>query len=146
MVAKFLDDNKPKTSLKKWICITSDLINRIQFQLICQMLAKYFVVESERTLFRFRKRKKNSVLFTYFIKRAREISKFHVVVVLRRLGNVQKSVMHVQSCCFANLNLLLFCRSRCRCHRRCLSSLLLWSKNFGIMVTWRHTSFVLMGY
>ena len=35
--------------------------------------------------------------------------------------------MHVQSCCFANLNLLLFCRSRCRRRRRrrCLSSLML---------------------
>ena len=44
--------------------------------------------------------------------------------------------MHVQSCCFANLNLLLFCRFRCRRrHRRrrrrrrrrrhgCLSSLI----------------------
>ena len=33
---------------------------------------------------------------------------FHVVVVQRRLRNVQKSVMHVQSCCFANINLLFF--------------------------------------
>ena len=31
--------------------------------------------------------------------------------------------MHVRSCCFANLNLLLFCRWRCRRRRRCLSSL-----------------------
>ena len=39
----------------------------------------------------------------------REIRHFHVVVVVqRRLRNVQKSVMHVQSCCFANLNLLHF--------------------------------------
>ena len=30
-----------------------------------------------------------------------------------------KSVMHVQSCCFANL--LPFCRSRCRRRRRCLA-------------------------
>ena len=30
--------------------------------------------------------------------------------------------MHVQSCCFANLNLLLFCRSRWRRRRRYLSS------------------------
>ena len=37
--------------------------------------------------------------------------------------NVQKSVMHVQSCCFVSLNLLLFCRSRCCRRRRCLSSL-----------------------
>ena len=33
----------------------------------------------------------------------REIKQFHVVVVQRRLRNVQKSMMHVQSCCFANL-------------------------------------------
>ena len=33
---------------------------------------------------------------------------FHVVVVQRRLRNVQKSVMHVQSCCFAHLNQLFF--------------------------------------
>ena len=38
----------------------------------------------------------------------REIRYFHVVVVQRRLRNVLKSVMHVQSCCSANLNLLLF--------------------------------------
>ena len=35
----------------------------------------------------------------------REIRHFHVVFVQRRLRNVQKSV---QSCCFANLNLLCF--------------------------------------
>ena len=49
--------------------------------------------------------------FTSSIKR--EIGKFHVEVAQRRLRNVQKSVMHVQSC-FANINLLLVCRSRCR--------------------------------
>ena len=46
----------------------------------------------------------------------REIRQFHVVVVQRRQRNVQKSVMHVQSCRFA---CLLFCRSRCRRSRRC---------------------------
>ena len=39
----------------------------------------------------------------------REIRKFHVLVVQRQERNVQKIVMHVQSCCFADLNLLLFC-------------------------------------
>ena len=53
-----------------------------------------------------------------------EIRHFHVVVVQRRLRNVQKSVMHVQGCCFANIKLLLFCRSRCRRRRRCFSSLI----------------------
>ena len=49
----------------------------------------------------------------------REIGRFHVLVVQRRLRNVQKSVMHVQSCYFANLNLFGFCRSHCRLRRRC---------------------------
>ena len=53
----------------------------------------------------------------------REIRHYHVVVVQRRQRNVQKSVMHMQSCCFDNLTLLGFCRSRCRCRRRRLSSL-----------------------
>ena len=35
-------------------------------------------------------------MFTYSIKRAREIRKFHVVVVQRRQRNVQNSVMYVQ--------------------------------------------------
>ena len=52
----------------------------------------------------------------------REIRHFHVVVVQRRQRNVQKGVLYVQSCCFAIINLLLFCRSRCRRRRRCLSS------------------------
>ena len=56
----------------------------------------------------------------------REIRKFYVAVVQRRLRNVQKKRDHVQSCCFAYLNdLLFFCRSRCRRHCCCLSSLLL---------------------
>ena len=60
------------------------------------------------------------VLWDFF----REQRHFHVEIAQRRLRNVQKSVMHVRSCCFANLNLLFFCRSRCRRRRRCLSSLM----------------------
>ena len=62
----------------------------------------------------------------------------HVVVVQWRLRNerLRKSVMHVQSCYFANLNLLLFCRCRCRQRRHCLSSLMC-KKERG--VRWRHS-------
>ena len=53
-----------------------------------------------------------------------------------------KKVVVLQSCYFANLNLLLFCRSGSGCGRRrhCLSSPLLWSRNFATIVAWRHTS------
>ena len=49
---------------------------------------------------------KEKEVFTYSIKRAREIMKFRVVVV-QRPRNVQKRVMHVQSYCFVNLQFSL---------------------------------------
>ena len=77
-------------------------------------MAKFSGIESVRTVVKFRKRKLKEnfcVLFTNSIKWECEIKHFHVAVVQRRLRNVQKSVMHVQGCCFANVhvNLLLFC-------------------------------------
>ena len=76
-------------------------------------------------------------MLAYFVKRVREIWKFHVVVVQRRLRNVRKSVMHVLSCCCADIKLLLFSSYLCRRWRRSSSSVLLWSRNFATMVTWR---------
>ena len=99
IIAKFSDDNKPKTSFKKWIRTVSNFFFIWQI-----MLAKFWGVESERTLSKFKKRKKKCVLFTYSIKR--EISNFHVAVVQRRQRNVEKSMMHVQSYCFANIYVL----------------------------------------
>ena len=55
MVVKFLDDNKPKTSLKKSIHTVSKFIDLIQFHLICQMLAQFSGIESKRTVSKFRK-------------------------------------------------------------------------------------------
>ena len=74
------------------------------------MLGKFSAVESKRTISKFRKRnfKKNFVVFSpTSTKRAREIKNIHVAVVQRRL---RKGVMHMQSCCAANLNLFLFLR------------------------------------
>ena len=127
---------KLKTSLKKWIPTVSNFIH--QFQLICKILAKFSGIESARTLSKLRKRKLKEnfcVLFTNSIKRACEIRKFHVAVVQRELRNVQKSMPHVQSCCFANIhvNLLLFCPSS-------FPTPSSWSRNFATMVMWHHTS------
>ena len=53
--------------------------------------------------------------------RKREIGQFQVVVALQGQKKVQKkSVMHLQGCCFAYLNVLLFCRSCCCPHSHCL--------------------------
>ena len=53
--------------------------------------------------------------------RKREIGQFQVVVALQGQKKVQKkSVMHLQGCCFAYLNVLIFCRSCCCPHSHCL--------------------------
>ena len=60
----------------------------------------------------------------YFIKR--ENRNFHVVVVQKRAKKYTKSVMHVQSCCFAHKTYcFFFWHSRCRPGRWILKSLLL---------------------
>ena len=92
-------------------------------------------VESESTISKFRKRKRKflcCVHLPYYLTGTREIGTFHVAIVQRRLRYVQKSVMHMRSCCFAKVSLLLFCRSRRLC---CFISILLWSRNLAIMVT-----------
>ena len=77
------------------------------------------------------------VVFTYSVKRAREIRSFHVPVVQGRLRNVQKKCDARANCCFANLNLSgFFCRSRYfRCRRCLISALLLSSRNLATTVT-----------
>ena len=55
------------------------------------MFAKFSGVESQRTVSNLEKERENFRV-VYSIKRAREIRKFHVAVLQRRLRNVQKSV------------------------------------------------------
>ena len=73
------------------------------------MLAKFSGLNPKGPYVSLEKEKQNfCVVLTYSIKRAREIRKFHVAVLQQRLRNVQKSMMHVQRCFFANLNLSFF--------------------------------------
>ena len=60
-------------------------------------------------------KEKENCCFVFPSSKKSEITHFHVVVVKRRLRNVQKK-------CDGRAK-LLFCRSRCRFCRRCLSSL-----------------------
>ena len=86
-------------------------------------VGKWFLELNSKGLYQSSGKEKGSCL-VFPSSTKREFRHFHVVVVQRQQRNVQKSVMHLQSSCFANINLLLFCRSRCRRPRRCLSSLL----------------------
>ena len=70
----------------------SNFIDLIQFNLICQMLAKFSGLNPKRPYVSLEKEKQNlCVVLSYSIKRAWEIKKFHVAVVQQRLRNVQKA-------------------------------------------------------
>ena len=69
--------------------------------------------------------KKNKFVVLCYRPRQNAFRKFHVACSrVTTAEKCTKNVIHAQSCCFANLNPLLFCRSRCRRRRRCLSSLI----------------------
>ena len=114
-----------KISLKKWIRAASNFIALILFCLICQMLA-IFLEFNSKGLYRSSGKEKESCCLAFPSLTKREIiiiiiRHFHTVVLQWQQRNVQKSMMHMQSCCFATINLLLFCHSSYCC--RYLSSL-----------------------
>ena len=96
-----------------------------QTHLLCQMQANSFWAEFLTTIFKGRKRKKiqPSLVFVphkkwnwlAFSRRSR--------VVQWRQRNVQKSVMHVKSCCLLPIQPVAFLTSLCRRRRGILKSL-----------------------
>ena len=90
MVAKCLDDNKPKIHLKSEFALFQNF-KISKFHLICHMLTKFSGFNPKGPYPTLEKEKETiCVVFTYSVKRARKIRKFHVAVVQRRLRNVQK--------------------------------------------------------
>ena len=80
-----------------------------------------FLELNSKGLYQSSGKEKESCCLVFLSLTKREIRHFHAVVVQLQQRNVQKSMMHMQSCCFTTINLLLFCHSSCRyC---CLSSL-----------------------
>ena len=104
-----------KTFPKKCIQTVSKFIALIPSHYCQLMLMSLPGVEFSRTVSNFKKRILENRCLAFMFSTKRKIRQFYVVVILWQQRNVQKSVIQVQSCCFANL---LFCRC-------CLSSLLL---------------------
>ena len=109
-----------ETSVKKWICVLSNLVASIWTRSICQMQATFPRVEFLRILFRFKKRKLLLRMFTSSIKR--QIRRFHVVVVQWTSKKCTKKRDARAELLFWSLNPLFFWSSRCG-RRSCLSSL-----------------------
>ena len=96
-----------KCHFKKSIRAPSNFIELIPPRLIRQMRANFFGVEFLRSVYQISGKEKENWCLVFPSLTKREIRHFHVVVLQRRLRNVQKSVMQVQSCCFANITDLL---------------------------------------
>ena len=109
-----------KTSLEKWIRAASNFIALTSSLLIRQMLANVLELNS-KGLYQSSGKGKQDGCFVLPSSTKREIRRFHIVVVQRRQTEKYhtKKRDHVQSCYFAKLNLLVYCRSPCRRRRRC---------------------------
>ena len=98
-----------KPLLKKWIRTNSNFIANFYLVQCLQFVKcwRIFLELNSKGLYQSSvKEKESRLVFTSSTRH--EIRQFHVVVVQRRQRNVQKCLMHVQSCCFANLNILFF--------------------------------------
>ena len=79
------------------------------FQFIRCWQSFFFLLEmNSKRLYQSSAKEKESRCLVFTSSTEHEIRHFPVVVVQRRQGNVQKSVMHVQSCCFANQTYCFF--------------------------------------
>ena len=111
-----------KTSLKKWNRTSSNFIAPYSILFSSSNVGNFVWSWILKDCIKVQEKNKKLLSWVPVLDKTWNLH-FNVVVVKRRIRNVQKSVMHVQSCGFANRNLLLFCRSRWHRRRRCLSSL-----------------------
>ena len=102
----------PKRHLKSRFALLQTL--SLLFQLVQLVKCWQILLEqNSKRLYQSSEKEKESPCLVFTSSTQSEIRHFHVVVVQWRQRNVQKRVVHVQSCCFAKSKPLLFCRSRC---------------------------------
>ena len=90
-----------------YVNVTADATNTVALfssRSIRQILAHFFGVFISKGLYQSSENEKDSRCLAFTSSAKREIRHFQVVVVQRRQRHRQKSVMHVQSCCFVYLN------------------------------------------
>ena len=115
-----------KRQLKSEFALLQSLSRFFHFVYFVKCWQMFLELNSKGLRYQSSGKEKESCCLVFPSSTKRELRRFHVVVVRRRQRNVPKRVMHVESCSFANLNLLLFCRSRCRRRRRLSSLLFSW--------------------
>ena len=78
-------------------------LSRLYYLVPSVKCVRIFLELNPKGLYQSSEKEKESRCLEFTCSTKREIRQFQVVVVQQRQRNVQKSVMHVQSCCFAVL-------------------------------------------
>ena len=113
-----LDNHNSKSTMCEFLL--SSHLQCIPSCSIHQILANFWDMNSTGAVSQFRKRKRKLLACIYILQK-RFVRPFHVVG-MQRQKELYKSIMHMQSCCFASLlNQLLLCRSHYCCCCRCLN-------------------------
>ena len=96
-----------KTSLKKNEVALLQTLSRLFYLVQFVKCWQFFLELNSKRLYRSSEKEEESRWLVYTSSSKSSVRHFHVAVIQWRQRNVQKSVIHVQSCCFANRNLLL---------------------------------------
>ena len=93
---------------------------------ISQLLAIFSGVDYQRTVSKYRKRKRKSLSSVHILHETWNQALIITSCQGKRKGKCKKSLikMHIQSHCFANPNIMPFCCSHCHHHHHCLSSII----------------------
>ena len=94
--------------LKSEVALLQSLSRLFHFVYFVKCWQMFLELNSKGLRYQSSGKEKESCCLVFPSSTKREIRQFHVVVVQRRQRNVQKSVMHVQSCCFANQTYCFF--------------------------------------
>ena len=81
--------------------VPSVFIAIIPMHLLCQMQANPPEAEFQGTIAKLKERNNISSLLVCVLHKLQNLA-FHVIVMQKQERKVQKSVMHVRSCCFAH--------------------------------------------
>ena len=109
---------KSEFALLQTLSCLFQLVQYVKFWQIFPELNSKRLYQSSRRV------NKSRCLIVFTSSTKREVRHFHILVMQRWQRNAQKSMIHMQSSCFANLNLSLFCHRCCCCRRLCLSSII----------------------
>ena len=140
IVATFLDDKKPKIHLKRELAVWLKLHRSYSIPFNVSIVGDISGVESEGTLPKFRKRKRKFLSRVHLLHKAgtwnEDVSCRSRATTAKKCAKKRDTRANLLFCKLTPIGFHFSCCPRLCC---CLRCLLLWSRHFATIVTWRHT-------